>query len=105
MANRYYREGAERGAQVEALFDTIARRYDLVNDLQSLGLHRAWKRAVVQEAEMSTGKRALDLCCGTGDLAFGLSAAGGEVVGLDFSGAMLTEAMRKRASSPRWIKT
>ncbi len=78
------------------LFAAIAPRYDLINDLQSFGLHRRWKQTLLKMAEVKPGERALDVCCGTGDLAFALQAAGADVVGLDFSPAMLDVA-RKRA--------
>lgn len=97
MANAYYQPGEQRAARVNALFNRIARRYDLINDLQCLGLHRLWKRRVVRLAMPGPGQRALDVCCGTGDLAFALAARGGEVTALDFSEAMLAVA-RERAA-------
>ena len=89
MVNRFYIEGEERGAGVNDLFARVAPRYDLINDLQSFGLHRAWKRRVLQMAKVQAGDRALDVCCGTGDLAFALARAGASVEALDFSDAML----------------
>lgn len=98
MANRFYIEGEERGAGVNDLFARVAPRYDLINDLQSFGLHRAWKRRVLRLAQVQAGDRALDVCCGTGDLAFALARAGASVEALDFSDAMLSVA-RQRAGS------
>jgi len=98
MANRYYAGGEARAARVHDLFAAIAPRYDLVNDLQSFGLHRLWKRRLVRLAECGPGRRALDLCCGTGDVAFALAACGARVVGLDFNEPML-EVARQRAAS------
>jgi len=92
--------GAARAEQVNDLFAAIARRYDLLNDLQSFGLHRRWKRRLVQLAGVTPGARALDVCCGTGDLTWRLAAAGAQVVGLDFSEPMLALAERKRARRP-----
>jgi demethylmenaquinone methyltransferase/2-methoxy-6-polyprenyl-1,4-benzoquinol methylase len=92
MSNAFYAPGAPRAAKVSDLFAIIARRYDLINDVQSLGLHRRWKRRVVELAGVRRGDRALDVCCGTGDLAFALAASGAEVVGLDFSEPMLAVA-------------
>jgi len=92
LSNKFYQPGEQRAAKVEDLFATIARRYDLINDLQSLGLHRHWKRILLKKAGIKPGERALDLCCGTGDIAFALQAAGAEVVGIDFSPAMLAVA-------------
>jgi demethylmenaquinone methyltransferase/2-methoxy-6-polyprenyl-1,4-benzoquinol methylase len=98
VSNVFYSPGAQRAAKVNDLFAAIARRYDLLNDLQSFGLHRRWKRRVVELAAVQSGNRALDLCCGTGDLALALARRGAEVTGLDFSPAMLeiAEARRQR---------
>ena len=87
---------AARAARVGDLFAAVASRYDLINDLQSLGLHRAWKRRLVRESGAAPGVRALDVCCGTGDVAFALARAGAETTGLDFSPSML-EVARRRA--------
>ncbi len=92
MANKFYAAGEERAARVDDLFATIARRYDLINDLQSFWLHRFWKRRLVALAHPAAGESALDVCCGTGDVAFALARRGAEVVGLDFSEAMLAMA-------------
>lgn len=89
MSNVFYAPGGQRAAKVNDLFATIARRYDLLNDLQSFGLHRLWKRRVVSLAAVKAGDRALDLCCGTGDIAFALAQKGAETTGLDFSDKML----------------
>ena len=92
MSNAFYDAGEQRAAKVNDLFATIARRYDLINDLQSFGLHRLWKRRVVELAKVQNGNRALDLCCGTGDLALALAQRGAETTGLDFSSQMLEVA-------------
>ena len=98
MANKFYDPGEQRAAKVNDLFAAIARRYDLLNDLQSFGLHRRWKRRVVELAAPQPGDRALDLCCGTGDLAFLFAERQVDVTGLDFSEAMLAVAeQRQRA--------
>ena len=96
MSNSFYVPGEQRAEKVHALFATIAPRYDLINDVQSFGLHRRWKRRLVTLAEVKPGQRALDVCCGTGDLAFALAAQGAEVTGLDFSEAMLAVAEDRR---------
>jgi demethylmenaquinone methyltransferase/2-methoxy-6-polyprenyl-1,4-benzoquinol methylase len=80
---------------VSELFARVASRYDLINDLQSFGLHRHWKRRLIDLAEPRPGQRALDLCCGTGDVTFALARRGTEVVGLDFSEPMLAVANRR----------
>lgn len=99
MGNEYYDPGAQRAAKVRDLFGRIARRYDLINDLQSFGLHRLWKRELVHLARPAPGGRALDLCCGTGDITLRLARAGLEVVGLDFSEPMLAVAERRRQAA------
>lgn len=98
MANRFFAPGDQRAARVHDLFSRIAPRYDLVNDLQSFGLHRYWKRRVVQLARSQPGHAALDVCCGTGDLALRLAREGAQVTGLDFSERMLEVAQRRAAS-------
>jgi demethylmenaquinone methyltransferase/2-methoxy-6-polyprenyl-1,4-benzoquinol methylase len=103
MTNEFYDPGSERVAKVNRLFTRIARRYDLLNDIQSFGLHRLWKRRVVEMARANPGGRALDVCCGTGDLAFALASHGAGTVGLDFNESMLQVAEHRKsaaASSP-----
>ena len=92
MSNVFYAPDERRAAKVNDLFAAIARRYDLLNDLQSFGLHRLWKRRAVRLARVRPGDRALDLCCGTGDISFALARSGAETTGLDFSGKMLAVA-------------
>ncbi|HEY3861133.1 MAG TPA: ubiquinone/menaquinone biosynthesis methyltransferase [Verrucomicrobiae bacterium] len=100
VSNKYYKTGAERASLVESLFGVLAPRYDLINDLQSMGLHRHWKKLTARMAEVKPGQNALDLCCGTGDIAFALQRAGAEVTGLDFSPAMLAVAQRRAQKCP-----
>jgi ubiquinone/menaquinone biosynthesis methyltransferase len=102
--NRYYAAGEEHPAAVRALFARIARRYDLVNDIMSMGMHRRWKRRMAVLAEPRPGDRALDLCCGTGDVARALARSPGArggifVAGLDFTEEMLSVA-RMNTSEP-----
>ena len=104
MSNVFYSPGEQRAARVHDLFASIARRYDLLNDLQSFGLHRNWKRRVAELARVQPGNRALDLCCGTGDIAFALARRGAEVTGLDFSQKMLAVAEARRLGYPK-LKT
>jgi len=95
VSNVFYEPGEQRATKVGSLFARIARHYDFLNDLQSFGLHRRWKQRVVKLAGVGTGNRALDLCCGTGDLAFALARRGAETTGLDFSPEMLAVADRR----------
>ena len=99
MTNEFYSPGEQRAAQVNRLFATIATRYDLINDIQSLGAHRRWKQRVANLANVKPGDRALDLCCGTGDISFALAKSGAQVSGLDFSEAMLAVANQRNPQS------
>ena len=99
MSNEFYVPGESRAARVGDLFARIARRYDFLNDLQSFGLHRLWKRRVVNLAQAAPGTRALDLCCGTGDLTFALAQRGADATGLDFSPQMLEVAGERNLKS------
>ena len=83
--------------KVDALFSTIAMRYDLVNDIQSAGLHRLWKRKMARLVALGESEQALDVCWGTGDLIVRLAKRGGRVAGLDMNGAMLNVARRRLA--------
>jgi demethylmenaquinone methyltransferase/2-methoxy-6-polyprenyl-1,4-benzoquinol methylase len=96
MANKFYREGRERASSVDDLFSAIAPRYDLVNDLQSLGLHRLWKQRLMRLAKASAASHVLDLCCGTGDVACRFAERGARVVGLDFNEEMLAVARKRQ---------
>jgi demethylmenaquinone methyltransferase/2-methoxy-6-polyprenyl-1,4-benzoquinol methylase len=100
MANTFFDPGDQRAAKVHDLFSRIAPRYDLINDLQSFGLHRYWKRRVVRLVRPQPGQRALDLCCGTGDLARALARRGAQVAALDFSEPMLETAVRRQSGIP-----
>jgi demethylmenaquinone methyltransferase/2-methoxy-6-polyprenyl-1,4-benzoquinol methylase len=100
MANLFYSPGSQRAARVQDLFARVASRYDLLNDLQSFGFHRRWKRLVVQMAQPRPGERALDLCCGTGDISFAFAHAGLPTVGLDFSEPMLEHATLRAQAKP-----
>jgi demethylmenaquinone methyltransferase/2-methoxy-6-polyprenyl-1,4-benzoquinol methylase len=98
---------AERGTlpepQVRAMFDRIARVYDLMNSVMTAGLHHQWRRRAADLAAVGPGDRVLDVATGTGDLAIELAgrvAPAGEVVGSDFSEEMLATARRKVAGRP-----
>ena len=83
---------------VRQLFATIADRYDLITRVLSYGQDARWKAKLVQMAEVRAGERALDLACGTGDIAFAVAAHGARAVGLDITHRMLQLA-RLRAGS------
>lgn len=92
-------ESQKHSEKVERLFTKIARRYDLANDLQSFFLHRLWKKRVADLAEITKGSMALDLCCGTGDIAFELAKRGASVVAIDFSQTMLEHGINRWQST------
>jgi demethylmenaquinone methyltransferase/2-methoxy-6-polyprenyl-1,4-benzoquinol methylase len=82
----------EKSKRVAGVFDSVAPRYDLMNDLMSAGLHRLWKRFAVETSGVRTGERVLDIAGGTGDLARLFSrrvGPQGEVVLTDINPAML----------------
>lgn len=82
----------DKAQRVRGVFDSVAPRYDLMNDLMSGGLHRVWKAYTVMVANLREGDRVLDIAGGTGDLALAFSkkvGASGEVVHTDINEAML----------------
>lgn len=84
----------EKAERVRAVFDSVASRYDLMNDLMSLGIHRIWKRTAVELAGVRPGQKVLDLASGSGDLAArfaGLVGPDGLVVMSDINAAMLEQ--------------
>ena len=88
-------EGEEKSEYVQDGFSKIAERYDLFNDLITQGMHRYWKRFLVEKTGLKEGDRALDICCGTGDISQRLKSvvgAKGLACGLDFSRGMLKVA-------------
>ena len=85
---------ADKAQRVRGVFDAVASKYDLMNDLMSLGLHRAWKAYTVAVANVRDGDRVLDLAGGTGDLARAFArqvGAGGVVLHTDINEAMLRQ--------------
>ena len=86
---RQIRRG-EKAGMVRAVFDSVAPRYDLMNDLMSLGLHRAWKHVFVTALDPRPRHELLDLAGGTGDISFGwLRRGGGPVILSDINPSML----------------
>jgi demethylmenaquinone methyltransferase/2-methoxy-6-polyprenyl-1,4-benzoquinol methylase len=83
------------------MFDRIARVYDLMNSVMTVGMHHRWRERAVDLARVGPGDRALDVATGTGDLAVELRSRGAEVVGLDFSERML-ELAREKAPDVRF---
>lgn len=84
------------------MFDRIAAIYDLMNSAMTAGMHHRWRERAADVAHVGPGSRVLDVACGTGDLSLELArrvAPGGEVVGSDFSEAMLARARTKAQSA------
>ena len=82
----------DKARRVRGVFDSVASRYDLMNDLMSAGLHRAWKAYTVMVANVQPGQRVLDIAGGTGDLALAFAkkvGPTGQVVHTDINEAML----------------
>jgi demethylmenaquinone methyltransferase/2-methoxy-6-polyprenyl-1,4-benzoquinol methylase len=85
-------------AYVESLFSSIASKYALLNSVLSLTRHKAWRRFAVSKSSIEPGGSALDVCCGTGDLAFELARKAGHVgsvIGVDFAQPMIDIAKKK----------
>ena len=93
-----HRDSDQFATEVRVMFDRIAGVYDLMNSAMTAGLHHQWRQRAVDRAEVGPRSDALDVCCGTGDLALELRrriGADGRVVGCDFSEPMLELARRK----------
>lgn len=87
---------AEKTRRVTSVFERVAKRYDIMNDLMSGGLHRGWKDEFVRMVRPRAGERILDTAGGTGDIAFRLARAGATVTVADINPAML-DVGRQRA--------
>ena len=86
--------------EVAAMFDGVAKRYDLVNDLLSLGRTKAWRRAATAIIAPAPGMKILDLAAGTGSSSEPLAEAGAEVIPADFSEGMLAAGRKARPNLP-----
>ena len=86
--------------EVAAMFDDVASRYDLTNDVLSLGQDRRWRKAVVDAVDPRPGERVLDLAAGTGTSSLPFAAAGAHVVPCDFSLGMLAVGKQNLPSLP-----
>jgi demethylmenaquinone methyltransferase / 2-methoxy-6-polyprenyl-1,4-benzoquinol methylase len=98
LAKRPSPESGDFAAQVQGMFERIAGVYDLMNTAMTAGLHHRWRARAADRAELSAGDCALDVCCGTGDLAIELRrrcGPSGKVIGCDFSERMLELARDK----------
>ena len=91
-------EEKDKAKAVRGVFDSVASKYDVMNDLMSVGMHRAWKAYTVLVANVKDGQRVLDIAGGTGDLALAFApkvGASGQVVHTDINEAMLREGRNR----------
>src|SRR6476659_4552145 len=88
----------EKTRRVGAVFSSVARRYDLMNDLMSGGLHRLWKDKFVARVRPRSGERILDMAGGTGDIAFRMARKGAQVTVSDINADMLGVGMERARS-------
>ena len=90
----------EKSVYVEQMFNKIAQKYDLFNDIITFGMHRHWKKFVARQTDLQAEQSCLDLCCGTGDIAREVlrQYPSSKVTGLDFSEEMLNIAKSKNTS-------
>jgi demethylmenaquinone methyltransferase / 2-methoxy-6-polyprenyl-1,4-benzoquinol methylase len=85
----------EKTRRVGQVFSNVARRYDLMNDAMSAGMHRLWKDRFVRRVKPRTGEQILDMAGGTGDIAFRLAALGAQVTVADINPQMLQVGMQR----------
>lgn len=91
-------DSAEKAKMVAGVFDSVAAKYDIMNDVMSMGIHRLWKRQTIDSSGVRSGQKVLDLAGGTGDLAAKFSkivGSEGEVVLADINGSMLKVGREK----------
>ncbi len=93
----------EREALIRGVFRRVARRYDLMNDLMSLGIHRLWKRSLAWAADPRPGQVLVDLAGGTGDVAHKLAGHDRRVIVVDPSDAMMRVGRETRHHRIRWL--
>jgi demethylmenaquinone methyltransferase / 2-methoxy-6-polyprenyl-1,4-benzoquinol methylase len=86
--------------EVSAMFDGVAKRYDLLNDLLSLGRTKAWRKKATKIIDPKPGKKILDIAAGTGSSSRPLKDAGAEVIPLDFSKGMLAAGRKRNPDLP-----
>ena len=99
---------AEKARRVRSVFDSVAPKYDVMNDLMSMGLHRVWKAYTVMVADVREGQRVLDIAGGTGDLASafaGKVGLTGCVVHTDINEAMLREGRNRMLDAGKILPT
>lgn len=93
----------EREQRIRRVFEAVARRYDLMNDLMSLGIHRLWKRRLVQMAAPAAGQKIVDLAGGTGDVAAAMAGADRLVAVCDPSVPMMQAGRARGHANVQWL--
>lgn len=93
----------ERTRLIRRVFTSVAPRYDLMNDLMSMGIHRLWKRRLAHEAAVLPGQLVVDLAGGTGDVAALMASSGAHVMVCDPSLAMMSEGRARKPSNLKWL--
>lgn len=93
---------AKQPHEVAAMFDDVAKRYDLVNDVLSLGQDRRWRKAVARAVDAKSGERVLDVAAGTGTSSASFVTSGATCVACDFSLGMLTQGAKQRRKHNNW---
>ena len=88
-------DSSEKEHHVRSVFDSVALRYDFMNDLMSLGVHRLWKKTALSLCNIKSGEAALDIASGTGDLAKKIHQAGAFVLQTDINQSMLQQGREK----------
>ena len=99
---------AEKARKVRGVFDSVAPKYDVMNDLMSMGLHRAWKAYAVMVADVRQGQKVLDIAGGTGDLALAFApkvGVDGCVLHTDINEAMLREGRDRMLDAGKVLPT
>ncbi len=93
----------ERTRLIRRVFTSVAPRYDLMNDLMSMGIHRLWKRRLAREARVLPGQVVVDLAGGTGDVAALMASNGAEVMVCDPSLAMMGQGRARMLPGVQWL--
>lgn len=83
--------------QVAGMFDRVAERYDLVNDVMTFGQHRIWRKVLEKAVAAQAGEAVLDVAAGTGTSSIGFAKAGAKVVACDFSEGMIEQGRRRHS--------
>lgn len=94
----------EREQRIRRVFEAVAARYDLMNDLMSMGIHRLWKRNLVRRAAPAAGQRIVDLAGGTGDVAALMAAPDRQVTVCDPSAAMMAVGRARGHLHVQWLE-